>query len=211
MTDARFPDRWLTDRRFILLSGDAFKLYGIALMWCVDNRTDGFLDDRDLPCLPGVLLGCMGELEQAKLLSRRKDGWTFPDFKKSQTSRRDLETADAKREEDRVRKAAERAAKKEAERAEAASDPSSSARPPDVPPDSPQGHPPGRPSGRSRRGEATLGNASLRTSRDEEEPSRVHAREELQACAHCGQPSTFELVGGYCRRANCTNDRSKAA
>lgn len=213
MTDARFPDRWLTDRRFILLSGDAFKLYGIALMWCVDNRTDGFLDERDLPCLPGVLLARMGELEEARLLNRRSGGWTFTDFKKTQTGRKELERADEKREEDRQRKARERELQREAKQAAASSESSSAAPPTEVPADVQTDTAHGRPSGPSRQGDARRREATppLNSSRDEEELPRTHAREESQTCAHCEQPSSFQLVGGFCRRERCVNDRKKAA
>lgn len=54
MTDARFPERWLNDRRVMRLSPDAFRTFVIALTWSVANRTDGVITDDDMPFLPGV-------------------------------------------------------------------------------------------------------------------------------------------------------------
>ena len=53
MTDARFPERWLNDRRVLRLPDDAFRLFVLSLAWSVANRTDGVLKDDDLPLIPG--------------------------------------------------------------------------------------------------------------------------------------------------------------
>jgi hypothetical protein len=52
MTDARFPERWLNDRRLLRLSDAAFRLFVISLTWSVSNRTDGVLDTGDLTLIP---------------------------------------------------------------------------------------------------------------------------------------------------------------
>lgn len=56
MTDARFPERWLNDRRVLRLSDPAFRLFVISLTWSVSNRTYGELydDDDDLLLIPRV-------------------------------------------------------------------------------------------------------------------------------------------------------------
>ncbi|AQA24804.1 hypothetical protein BTZ20_4474 [Rhodococcus sp. MTM3W5.2] len=43
LTDARLPERLLTDRRYQTLPLDAFKSYHVALMWAVSNRTEGLI------------------------------------------------------------------------------------------------------------------------------------------------------------------------
>jgi hypothetical protein len=43
MTDARFPERWLNDRRLLRLSDAAFRLFVISLTWSVSNRTMEYL------------------------------------------------------------------------------------------------------------------------------------------------------------------------
>ena len=41
MTDARMPERWLSDRRLLRLSDAAYRLHLTGLLWSVANRTDG--------------------------------------------------------------------------------------------------------------------------------------------------------------------------
>jgi hypothetical protein len=38
MTDARFPERWLQDRRVLRLSDVGFRLFTLSLAWSVSNR-----------------------------------------------------------------------------------------------------------------------------------------------------------------------------
>ena len=52
MTDARFPDRWLHDRRLLRLSDSEFRTFVTSLTWCVSNRTDGRLEHDDLAMVP---------------------------------------------------------------------------------------------------------------------------------------------------------------
>lgn len=52
MTDARFPDRWLSDRRFARLSDAHFRSYVTSLAWSVTNRTDGVIEPEDLALIP---------------------------------------------------------------------------------------------------------------------------------------------------------------
>jgi hypothetical protein len=110
VTDARYPDRWLSDRRLLRLSGDAFKLYVTSLVWAVTNRTDGELLRTDLPLIPGVDVRCAAELVAAELWQRETDGWLIVDFATTQTSRSELDAWYEKRRRDRERMAAKRAA-----------------------------------------------------------------------------------------------------
>jgi hypothetical protein len=41
VTDARFPDRWLSDKRIQRLSDGHFRSFITSLVWSVTNRTDG--------------------------------------------------------------------------------------------------------------------------------------------------------------------------
>ena len=93
MTDARLPDRWLSDRRFLRLSGDAFKLYSIMLMFSVANRTDGHLADEDMALLPGVDPGNVAELDDVGIVQDTEDGWLITEFSSTQTSRAELEVS----------------------------------------------------------------------------------------------------------------------
>lgn len=108
MTDARFPDRWLTDRRLLRLPDDAFRLFAVSLMWSVANKTDGVLYDDDLTLIPRADTGCVGQLESAGLWARGDGRWVITVFADSQTSRTELDALAARRLADRKRKARER-------------------------------------------------------------------------------------------------------
>jgi hypothetical protein len=119
MTDARFPERWLNDRRILRLPDDAFRLFVNALLWSVANKTDGVLYDDDLQLIPGGrpveigadLLPVPGperHLAKAGLWERVADYWQVCDFADTQSSRDELDALAARRRADRKRKAAER-------------------------------------------------------------------------------------------------------
>lgn len=109
MTDARFPERWLNDRRILRLSDAAFRLFVTANSWSVSNRTDGELCADDLPLLAGVDTGRADELAKAGLWDRVADRWLIVDFSRDQTTRAQLEGLDRKRLLDRERQARHRA------------------------------------------------------------------------------------------------------
>jgi hypothetical protein len=50
--DARYPERWLNDRRINRLTDQAYRLFVCSLAWCVSNRTDGILEAADLLTIP---------------------------------------------------------------------------------------------------------------------------------------------------------------
>lgn len=95
MTDARYPERWLNDRRVQRLSDAAHRLFVIGLVWSAANRTDGVIADEDLAWLPGVDTGCTGELSAAGVWLREREGnsWLMVDFAETQTTRAQLEAA----------------------------------------------------------------------------------------------------------------------
>lgn len=129
MTDARFPERWLNDRRFMRLSDRAFRLYFIALTWSVANRTDGRLDVEDLRLLPMVDLDAVDELAKLELWrpvprdnppgspgdsppGDSPRGWIIVDFADTQTSSDELAALEASRRRDREKKARQRTKQK---------------------------------------------------------------------------------------------------
>lgn len=109
VTDARMPERWLNDTRLYRLSGDAFKLYTMALMHAVANRTDGRLEPSDLEDLRRCRPDHSAELVKAGLWSEVKaGGWLILDFEATQTSRTELEVLDNARRRDREKKRRQR-------------------------------------------------------------------------------------------------------
>ena len=109
MTDARFPERWLNDRRVLRLSDAGFRLYLMALTWSVANRTDGVLYDDDLMLMVTVDPRRAAELEKAGLWRREKDYWVIVEFTGTQSSRNDLEVLENTRRREREKKARQRA------------------------------------------------------------------------------------------------------
>ena len=90
MTDARFPERWLNDRRVLRLSDAAFRLFVCGLAWSVANKTDGYLSDEDLALIPGVNLEAAEALYDAELWWGHMHGAQITVFEETQTSRADL-------------------------------------------------------------------------------------------------------------------------
>jgi hypothetical protein len=111
VTDARLPERLLTDRRYLRLSLPAERLFVRSLMWAVSNRTDGVLYDDDLTMIPGVDASCAAELAKSGLWQRERDYWVVVGWHSTQTSRSDLETLDNVRRWSRETKARQRAKK----------------------------------------------------------------------------------------------------
>lgn len=105
MTDARFPERWLNDRRILRLPDEAFRLFMMSLAWSVANRTDGVIYDDDLSLIPGGDSAGLDMLVKADLWKRTADYWVIAVFHGSQTTKEKLEELDANR-------AAEAASKK---------------------------------------------------------------------------------------------------
>lgn len=111
MTDARYPERWLSDRRILRLSDAAHRLFVTALVWSVSNRTDGLLTSEDLdlmlvvrPATPGEA----AELVDAGLWEYADNGWRMVDYLNTQTDRDTLDALEVRRRSDRDRQAARR-------------------------------------------------------------------------------------------------------
>jgi hypothetical protein len=110
MTDARFPERWLNDRRILRLPDDAFRLFVTSLAWSVANRTDGRIYDDDLGLVPASP-GGSGQLAKAGLWERVADCWQITVFEETQTSRNQLAAAANARRADREKHRRQRAHK----------------------------------------------------------------------------------------------------
>jgi hypothetical protein len=91
MTDARIPDRWLTDRRILRLSDAGHRLFVNALVWSVSNKTDGVLEPDDLPIIPHYRAGLEDKLVDAGLWLNHRSGWLIADFIETQTTKAEHE------------------------------------------------------------------------------------------------------------------------
>jgi hypothetical protein len=108
MTDARLPERWITDRRVLLASPQAWRLYTLSLMYSVANRSDGLLLPDDLQLIPTVDPDCAAELVKLGLWERCRGGWRVADFAATQSSRDELDQLERIRAADREKKRRQR-------------------------------------------------------------------------------------------------------
>ncbi|BCI53701.1 hypothetical protein NIIDNTM18_29790 [Mycolicibacterium litorale] len=132
MTDARLPEKWLTDRRLARLDDASFRSFAQALMWSVSNRTDGLIEPDDLALIPTFVRGSVPALVASGLWTALGHGWLITDFVSTQTSRSELEVLENARRRERH--------KKQRQRARAVEKPSGEC---DVPRDGPGGRSPG--------------------------------------------------------------------
>lgn len=115
MTDARFPERWLSDRRLQRLSDAHFRAFITSLTWSVSNRTNGVIEPEDLALIPNFAANSAKAFVKAGLWSARQEGWLINDFGSTQTSSEQLAAAEAARRRERDKKARQRAAKRAAD------------------------------------------------------------------------------------------------
>jgi hypothetical protein len=153
VTDARIPERWLLDRRIDRLNDRDHRAFINSLVWSVSNRTDGVIEERDFALIPHFARESVGRLVSAELwevVTRHGEiAWHIVDFKKTQSSRDELEVLENVRAAERQKKRRQRARKAAA----------SAAVPGDVPGDSTGGHVPGDCTGKARTGQAVNGTA----------------------------------------------------
>ncbi len=116
MTDARLPERWLMDRRFNRLDDGHFRSYTYALMWAVSNRTDGVIEESDLPLIPHFSrdsIPAMLAVGLWQVMDDRLDiAWQIIDYGPTQTSRAEHEVLDNARARQRRKKQGQRARQK---------------------------------------------------------------------------------------------------
>ena len=114
--DARYPERYLHDRRLVRLTDAEHRAYVLALVWSVANRTDGVIAVGDLDALPlAVTRETLAGLEQAELATEQLlDGdlvWLLTDYAETQSTRAELDSLDAARRAKRANAARARAEK----------------------------------------------------------------------------------------------------
>jgi hypothetical protein len=111
MTDARLPDRWLSDRRFHRLKDNEYRSFIQSLIWSVSNRTNGVIEPEDLWSIPCFDPDAVKAFVDRKLWCPRKRGigWKIADFQATQTSREELDRQDRARAKNRDRQARHRA------------------------------------------------------------------------------------------------------
>jgi hypothetical protein len=117
--DARYPERYLHDRRVSRLNDAEHRAYVLALVWSVANRTDGVISVGDLDTLPrGVTREALDGLTRAELVTEQIVAgdlvWLLTDYAETQTTRAELDSLDAARRAKREKTARERAAAAEA-------------------------------------------------------------------------------------------------
>ncbi|MWV74719.1 hypothetical protein [Rathayibacter rathayi] len=137
MVDVRLPERWLNDRRILLLGAEDFRTYVIALMWAVANRTDGSVTREDLALMPRVSDGSVQRFTDLGLWTPDGQGWLIDDFSTTQTSKHDLEVLENARRRDREKKQRQRSSSSSGGESTC---PSFGTVPGDVPGDVSQGH-----------------------------------------------------------------------
>ena len=187
MTDARLPDRWLTDRRLQRLSDSHFRAFVNGLLWSVSNRTDGVIEIDDLALIPRFPAGVVQTLVDAGLWAPQSGGWVIADFAATQTSRDQHEAMEKIRSRERQKKAAQRAAKAGGET------PSTQSCPGDSPGDSPGELSRGLSAGLHRTGQDRTGKA-LKASGSGTDPREHSAGPRAasgisspETCVACGQ------------------------
>ncbi len=111
MTDARFPEKWLSDRRLSRLAPEHFRSFAYALIWSVSNRTDGRIEPEDLALIPHFTRASVKVLVAARLWTEVPNGWLITDFAVTQTSRSELEVLENVRAAEARKKRRQRAAK----------------------------------------------------------------------------------------------------
>lgn len=109
MTDARFPDRWLSDRRLQRLSDCHFRAFITSLTWSVSNRTDGVIEPEDLGLIPNFASGAVKAFVAAELWQPLDKGWRIAEYAVTQTSRDQLAALEKIRVREREKKARQRA------------------------------------------------------------------------------------------------------
>ena len=109
MTDARLPERWLSDRRLSRLSDAHYRSYIQALLFSVSNRTDGVIEPDDLVLIPHFAPGAVNAFLAQELWSARQHGWFITDWSTTQTMRSELEVLENARARERRKKQRQRA------------------------------------------------------------------------------------------------------
>lgn len=164
MTDARYPERWLHDRRVTRLSDRAHRAYVVTLAYAVANRTDGVFVHADFADLPAYVAQEVEALLEAGLWELLEDGTGFRavDYPDTQSSRAELDAADGARVAAREKKARQRAQAK-------AAPPDPEPVPTTAAPGTVPGDVPGDHTGQARTGQARTGSGTRATTKQDED------------------------------------------
>jgi len=141
VTDARLPERWLSDRRIQRLADGHYRSFINALLYSVANRSDGVIEPEDLSLITGFAAGAAKALVNAGLWIPLTRGWLIADYEITQTASSELTRLEKLRAGERIKKARQRA-KKLAEEEGIPADEEPHV-PVDVPGDGPVDDPPG--------------------------------------------------------------------
>lgn len=175
VTDARFPERWLNDRRVMLLDPVDFRAFVLSLAWSTANRSDGVITAGDLPLMSWLTPDSPGRLVAARVWSSLDNGWLIDGFADTQTTSAELDGAANARRKDAERQRRNRQHLRDV----------SAGHPgihPDVHPDVRRDvHPESSRPGQDRPGQAELDPADSETS------------DQLERCEQCGKPTSSRL------------------
>jgi len=189
MTDARFPERWLSDKRILRLNAEHFRSFLMSLTWSVSNRTDGIIEPEDLALIPHFAKGSAQAFIDAGLWAPQGHGWSICDFENTQTTAQQLDHLFTARAKGRERQARHRAKQSDDTRVTR-----------DVTRDIP----------RDITGDVTHDVTHNDTGKARQGKDR-HLRDATtdvnKSCQHCGtelpQHMTSQVGRGYCNRPNC--------
>lgn len=92
--DARFPERWLNDRRLARATDAQFRLFTNANAWAVSNRTDGLIPSAELSLIPRAITADAAGLVSLGLWAVVPAGWMIEGFLDVQTSKSQLDGLD---------------------------------------------------------------------------------------------------------------------
>lgn len=110
MTDARWPSRWASDRRFARLPAEHVVSYAWALMYAVESGTDGRLEDADFDAIGRYKASSTEALIAAGLFGRDDQGFIrIIDYPTTQTTAAEVRAAEERRVRARVKKQTQRA------------------------------------------------------------------------------------------------------
>jgi hypothetical protein len=110
MVDARFPERWLLDRRLRRLPDRVYRTFTQTLVWSASSRTDGFLDTDDIESVPGAQMSDAVTLVEAGLWEVVGPGtWHIVEFDATQTTRSEHQVLENARRREREKKQRQRA------------------------------------------------------------------------------------------------------
>jgi hypothetical protein len=109
MPDARMPERYLNDRRIMKLTAEEFRAYVLTTIWCVSNRTDGYVLTEDLDVMWWMNNVKSDTFVKRDLWATTAEGWHLLDFLSMQTSRAEFERLEDMRKAEREKKRRQRA------------------------------------------------------------------------------------------------------